>query len=265
MGWVRGPSSLPISVFEISLRFRTAGVGKAVQMEDSISTGVSSGCPHVHLVVDDREVRSAVYLRLAALADVHLEIRHLTAGDYEVENEWIFERKTVQDFALSVVDGRLFSQARRLARCPAGRALIVEGKETENSCVSREAWQGAMVSLGLAFQLPVLRSENAEETVRLLRFAAQQARRQRETVFVPARRRPRTLERQRILVLAGLPGVGAHRARLLLDYFGSIEAVMLADETELNLVPGIGPHTARQIRRVVKAGPHEAWSAERSG
>ena len=222
-------------------------------MEDSIPTAASSACPRVHLVVDDREVRSAVCQQLAAQADVRLEIRHLTAGDYEVENEWIFERKTVQDFALSVVDGRLFSQARRLARCPAGRALIVEGMETENSCVSHEAWQGAMVSLGLAFQLPVLRSENAEETVRLLRFAAQQARRQRETVFVPARRRPRTLERQRIVVLAALPGVGAHRARLLLEHFGSVEAVVLAGEEELTEVVGIGSQTARGIRKVVAA------------
>ena len=59
-------------------------------------------------------------------------------------------------------------------------------------------------------------------------------------------------ERQRVQVLAALPGVGG-RARSLLEHFGSIEAVMLAGEEELVEVPEIGPHTAGHIRKVVGA------------
>ena len=119
--------------------------------------------------------------------------------------------------------------------------------------MSREAWQGALVSLGLALQLPVLRSRDADETARLLLYAARQAARQREAVFLPVRRRARTLEWQRVQVLAALPGVGACRARSLLEHFGSIEAVMLAAEDELVEVSEIGPRTAGHIRKVVRA------------
>jgi DNA excision repair protein ERCC-4 len=219
----------------------------------------------VCIVADDREARNEVCRRLSTMPDVRLQIRHLKIGDFEVENEWLFERKTTQDFAVSLVDGRLFSQAYKLARHPGGRALILEGPENVVTGISREAWQGAMISLNLAFQLPVLRSADPAETTRLLRYAAGQASRERDSVIIPVRRRPRTLERQRVRVLAGLPGVGAHRARQLLNHFGSIEAIVLAGVEELTEVMGIGPHTATTIRRVVAAGPNEARAAEPPG
>jgi ERCC4-type nuclease len=187
------------------------------------------------------------------MAGVSLKVRRLAVGDYEVEREWTMERKTVRDFAVSLADGRLFRQAAHLTRCSAGRVLLLEGPESSvaESGVSREAWQGALLALGLAFHLPVLRSVDAEETVRMLVYAARQVRRQRESVFVPVGRRPRTLERQRLRVLATLPGVGAHRARLLLEHFGSIESVVLATGEELRGVQGIGEQTAQRIRSLV--------------
>jgi ERCC4-type nuclease len=210
-----------------------------------------SGEPIVHIVADDREQRSEVWQRLAERPDICLKTRRLSVGDYEVEGEWLFERKQMADFTRSLLDGRLFGQAYQLARHPSGRALILEGNEAETQGISRESWQGALVALGLKFQLPVLRSEDAEGTARLLIYAARQITRQREVVFVPARRRPRTLERQRVHVLTALPGIGAHRARLLLEHFGSVEAVMLAGADELGEVKGIGSHTATGIRRIV--------------
>ncbi len=224
-------------------------------MEGSTPSDTADTQPPLHLAADDREMHSGVYQRLMAMADICLETRRLITGDYEVEGRWVFERKTVQDFALSVVDGRLFRQAHRMAQAPEGRALILEGNENEVTSISREAWRGALIALSLTFQLPVLRSEDCAETVQLLRYAACQARRQREFVCVSTRPRVRTLERQRLRVLAALPGVGAHRARLLLDYFGSIEAVVSAEEAEMISVRGIGAHTAKQIRRIVSAGP----------
>lgn len=219
----------------------------------------------VCIIADDREARNEVCQRLATMPDVRLQIRRLKAGDFEVEGQWLFERKTVQDFAVSLVDGRLFSHAYGLGRYPGGRALILEGPEDEVTGVSREAWQGAMISLSLTFQLLVLRSAGPTETTRLLRYAAGQASRERNSLVIPARRRPRTLERQRVRVLAGLPGVGVHRARQLLEHFGSIEGVILAGIDELTEVNGIGLHTATTIRRVVAAGPNECRSADAPG
>ncbi|MCL4181674.1 MAG: nuclease [Verrucomicrobia bacterium] len=223
-------------------------------MEGTSTTAGAGIGSVVRVVADDRESRSSVCERLAARLDVRLEVGRLEVGDYEVEGEWRFERKTVADFGASLLDGRLFRQAHRLAQCPGGRALILEGSEADLSGISRESWQGALVSLGLAFQLPVLRSEDASETVRLLVYAGRQVMRQREVVFVAVPRRARTLLRQRLRVLSAIPGVGARRARMLLEHFGSIEAVVLAGVEELAEVRGVGPQTAARIRKVVAAG-----------
>jgi len=218
----------------------------------------------VHLVVDDRECRSPVFDCLSRLPQVRLEVRRLVIGDYEVETEWTFERKTLLDFAASLADGRLFLQAGRLARCANGRAIVLEGPDSLclETGISHEAWQGALISLGLAFHLPVLRSADPEETAHLLIYAGQQINRRRDEIFIPARRPARSLERQRIQMLAALPGVGGHRARCLLEHFGSIEQVVRATERELIQVHGVGRQTAARIRVVVAAGPGGAGARE---
>lgn len=51
-------------------------------------------------------------------------------------------------------------------------------------------------------------------------------------------------------VLQGIPTVGPARARELIRHFGSVSAVMTADEEVLRAVDGIGARTARVINWV---------------
>ena len=102
--------------------------------------------------------------------------------------------------------------------------------------------------------LPVLRTRDVEETARVMLYAARQAQRVgRATAAHGAGVRgiePRV--RQRIRFLMGLPGIGPCRAADLLNAFGSVENVLLADEEELVDVPGISYGTARAIRKIVR-------------
>jgi DNA excision repair protein ERCC-4 len=226
-------------------------IGFAMEVMQGATDENSRGL--VRVVVDDREIRSQVIESLKLQPHVQLEVRRLSVGDYEVGTEWVFERKTIHDFAASLADGRLFRQVARLARCPNGAALILEGPDQvrAETGISPEAWQGTLISIGLVFRLPVIRSADPEETARLLIYAANQVGRRRDVVFVPAGRRARTLERQRIRMLAALPRIGPHRARILLNHFGSIAAVVQAAREELMEVRGIGEQIAREIREFV--------------
>ena len=67
------------------------------------------------IVCDDREERSGVVAALRLRADVRVTVRRLAFGDYLVGGRVLVERKTLGDFALSLVDGRLFRQAVALA------------------------------------------------------------------------------------------------------------------------------------------------------
>jgi len=68
----------------------------------------------IAVIVDDRESKSEVIKFLSETKNVSVDIKRLSLGDYLVDNRLIFERKTLNDFALSIIDGRLFSQAIRL-------------------------------------------------------------------------------------------------------------------------------------------------------
>jgi len=60
----------------------------------------------VQILADDRERTARVLEVLRAMTGVEVICQRLKAGDYRI-NEWLFERKTLMDFAESIKDGRL--------------------------------------------------------------------------------------------------------------------------------------------------------------
>ena len=179
-------------------------------------------------------------------------VTRLEVGDYLVDSRLLVERKTVRDFAISVVDGRLFKQACRLGSSARLSVLVIEGSGgLDDLGVSRESLQGALVCLTVVLGLPVLRARNSEETAKLILFAAEQMKRGINGSIKRSGYRPKGKYRRQIFILQGLPGIGPARAESLLKVFGSIEAVMKADVELLAGVPGIGQSIARKIREIV--------------
>jgi DNA excision repair protein ERCC-4 len=128
------------------------------------------------VIADHRESKSGIGEYLSAFSGVRLQWENLSTGDYIIEQGAIFERKTASDFVASLIDQRLFSQAKRLAEQPLRAAFIIEGGSEDWSAldVRREALQGALITLSLIFDLPVFRSLNPRETANLLIYAGHQ-------------------------------------------------------------------------------------------
>jgi len=78
-------------------------------------------------------------------------------------------------------------------------------------------------------------------------YAARQGRAIANGALPHKGKRPTGKLRTRLHILQGLPGVGPERARLLLEAFGNVEAVLTASEEALKSVDGIGPITAERI------------------
>ena len=204
------------------------------------------------IIADDREPKTV----LAALRDlpgVQVTVRRLSLGDYLVDGRLLVERKTLPDFALSVVDGRLFTQAARLAASELPVALILEGSAAHLAAtgIRREALQGALISVALVFGLPILRSADPEETARILLYATTQMRAVATGALPRPGRRPKGKPRTQLRILQGLPGIGPERAQRLLENFGTVEAVLQADAETLQKIQGIGKKTAEAIRWAV--------------
>ena len=143
----------------------------------------------VQIVVDDRERPSGVVAELEKAGKAMVKVEHLSVGDYCVDGAVLIERKTAADFAQSLMDGRLFSQAGRMSSSPFRPAYIIEGTRTEWSGlgVSRGALQGALVTLMLIFDVPVFRSTEPAETARLIYYIGSQLVRLRDPGYAPYR------------------------------------------------------------------------------
>ena len=212
----------------------------------------------MRIVADDRENAGGVIAALRARADeVALTVRRLTEGDFAVEDNFLVERKTLRDFAVSVVDARLFRQAEKLSRSGRRGILILEGtaSPTDETGVSREALQGALITVAVFYGLAVLRARDATETARLLIYLGRQAQRFSRQAFHRPGYRPKGKRARQLFVLQGLPGVGPGRAEKLLARFGSVEKVAQASAAELAKVDGIGETTAAKIRGIVEEEP----------
>jgi DNA excision repair protein ERCC-4 len=207
----------------------------------------------IDVVVDDRETASGIMEYLSRIPNLHVCVQRLHTGDFVIDGAAIFERKTACDFAGSLIDGRLFAQASRLASQPQRAAFILEGPAStwEALGVRREALQGALVSLTLIFDLPVLRTRDVEETAHVLLYAARQLARLQRADPLPYRLKAKRRRTRQLRTLQTLPGIGSDRAKRLLDHFGNVQACFTASADELRQIPGIGLKTAAAIRDLI--------------
>ena len=207
----------------------------------------------ISVVVDDRELQAGVVRALSAMDGVQVVTSRLPLGDYLVDDKLLFERKTLCDLVESIKDGRLFRQCIRLAASKRRGIVILEGTagEAARHGMSREAIQGALISISVMMGIPLLRSRDAEESARLMIYTARQVSTTVSGAIARKGVRPKGKRRHQIEVLQALPGIGPARAKRLLDNFGTVEAVMHAGVEELALLPGIGTVTAQAIRWVL--------------
>ena len=80
------------------------------------------------VIIDHRENAEVLTNGLRAIYHVDIAIEQLELGDYKIFPDTLVERKTIDDFCLSIIDGRLFKQAYRLAHYTQNPVLLLEGE-----------------------------------------------------------------------------------------------------------------------------------------
>jgi len=213
------------------------------------------------IYVDNRESSSQVAKELIRLG-ARVQLKDLPVGDYVVSDYVAVERKTSSDLAQSILDRRLFVQAKELASSYKGSIFIVEGEDPyATRGVSPQAIRGAILSLIIDFRIPVLLTRTPTETALILLAAAKSEQIEKKAhISVRTERKPLTIAEQQEYIVAGLPNVELTMAKRLLSAFGSVEGVFTAGREELQGVHGVGEMIAERIRRVITARyePEEA-------
>jgi len=202
------------------------------------------------IYVDPRERGMA---KLLEGRGAEVTLKNLEVGDYVVSDRVAIERKTAQDFVASIIDPErnLFRQIADLARSYERPVLILEGRDLYSRQVSASSIQGALASVAVDYGVPIIPTEDQEDTASVITMLAARERRAGHEPKLHGHKTARTLKEQQEYLISAIPSVGPSVARKLLRHFGSIEKVIAASKEELQEVDMVGPKIAERIRELV--------------
>ena len=140
-----------------------------------------------------------------------------------------------------------------VARCMGGLICPAQRKQSIRHFVSRHAMNvdgfgtkiiDQLVDKGIVSTAADLFALTAEQLEELERMGEKSAKKR-----IEALERAKSTTLPRFLNALGIPNVGEATARTLVDHFGSLEAILEADEESLQQVQDVGPVVAKSIRR----------------
>jgi Fanconi anemia group M protein len=137
--------------------------------------------------------------------------------------------------------------------------LLVEGEKSASvRGISPESLTGALASVLVDYQIPVVYTENPEQTALLLfSIARREQIKERREPRVRAERKPASIEELQEFIVASLPNIDAIRSQELLKKFETVEKVFTASKEKLSEVEGIGPKISERIREILTTKYHE--------
>ena len=205
------------------------------------------------ITADDRE-KSSGLIELLVQEGIDVTIEHLLCCDYIINNEIAIERKTGKDFLVSVVDGRLFRQAKAMKNSLPRPVFLIEGNPFYvDMDFNPESIRGVILSLQVIWYIPVLFSKSKEDTCRIFKMLGNQEQVQTNLLTLRHGYRPKRMITKQFYILQGLPSVGPQLAKRMLEHFGTVRRVMQADIDALSSIEGIGKKKAENICNVLDA------------
>ncbi len=203
--------------------------------------------------VDSREGNSKVIRHLTEM-EIDVKVRSMAVGDYQVSDDVVIERKTAKDFVDSIIDKRLFKQARELSEEFKRPLLILEGDDIYNGMIHPNAVRGTLAAIAIDFGISIIPTRNSQDTAAMIkRIAVREQNGEKTHIQIRTDKKPVSLWEQQLFIIESLPNIGPVNAKNLLQHFGSVEKVISASENELQEVEGIGKKTAKNIRKVVES------------
>ena len=207
---------------------------------------------NITIAVDNREYRSNV-VRYISSKGILVEAEQLDVGDYIVSSRIGIERKTVDDFLGSLLEGKLFLQMKKLRESYSRPIVILEGEGllTKRN-IAHNAIFGSFVSIIVDFGIPIITTKNARETADFMTVLAKREQKDsKKSVAIRGKKWSMSSTEQQQFIIEGLPNISSVLAKRLLQHFGSIRAIINASEQELCEVSGIGKTIASEIVKLI--------------
>ena len=198
--------------------------------------------------VDYREKNSNMMRELDKIKCL-IKVKNMSVGDYQITDDIIIERKTVEDFSKSITDKRLYQQAKEMVNNCKKPLMIIEGENIYHTFLHPNAIRGAMASIALDFRIPIIQTQNETDTAFMIKRIAlrEQKKDDKKPVSVRTQTKPVTLPEQQLFITESLPNIGPVSAKKLLQHFKTLKNLFTASKKELKDVEGIGEKIATNI------------------
>jgi Fanconi anemia group M protein len=209
---------------------------------------IPKGSSEPRILVDSRETASSVTRELSEM-NALISLEKLPIGDYIISERCGIERKSVQDFADSLKDGRLFKELHKLRIQFSLPILILEGNLNSILSIKRAALLGTLSSILLNMNILLLQTSSPEETAEVLYALAkkEQQAKNKKNFSIRFKKLPEKIPEQLEFIVSGIPGINSSRAKDLLQEFNTLRALFSAEIEELEKTPNIGPVLAKTI------------------
>jgi len=202
------------------------------------------------IVIDNREKNSLVPSFLSS-EEIKVIFKQLPIGDYII-NEIAVERKTLADLQSSIINKRLVQQLSELKQYPK-HLLIIEGmpnKDASRLFIHENALRGFLLSVVLEYNVPIMFTQDEEETAKYLFVLAKKS---RKTDFsLRPKKQIKNSKEQVQFILEGFPGIGPKTAKILIKEFKTLKNIFDASELSLNkILGGKAPDFYKIINQVI--------------
>ena len=237
---------------------------KEVKEEETLEINFEKEEGKIKIICDSRERNSQVIKELMNKG-VELGFERLDLGDYICSDQIVVERKTEDDLVKSIIDKRLFTQAKALAESCTKPILLIEGNlNLFSSSLHPHAIAGAITSLATDFRLPIIYTRNQKETAEILFSLARREQEERKRRISIGKRKGMGLKIQMEETIASLPHVDHKISNRLLKHFGSIKNIMTANLEDFFEVRGVGEKIATDIIDFIYGDYNEIETGEES-
>ncbi len=204
------------------------------------------------IIIDNRE-RNLELLEGLHDKGVRPIFAQLPVGDYIISERLCVERKTTKDFESSIMDSRMFEQAKRLSESFEKPLLLIEG-DASGFALGKNVILGAILKLYTEFNLQIIFSESSVETAYILSKLAEKEQivDGKEPRLMGVKKAYSTYEWQ-TLILSSIPGIGPKLAKSLIRHFRTLKNVANASPVELTEVDKIGKKKAERLYEILNS------------
>ena len=189
--------------------------------------------------------------------NIEVKRDQLEIGDYLLPDSTVIERKTVSDFLSSIIDGRIWMQAKNLTQYENPMIVIETQNKWKNFYFSNakyphKVYYSTISTLAYSFSIPVITVDSRYDTIDFLEALWKKITSKPASRPVKKMRQTASFDEVRENVLAQIPGISIVKAKALLHNLKTIQKIAEANKDELTNIEGIGKKLAETIIKILQ-------------